>query len=65
MDQIFEDESKKRAKEVKFLDLEEIIKKKNPRLLKLLPGFLIRYFKRVIHQDDLNGILQRHGNRFW
>ena len=62
MDQIFEDESKKRAKEVKFLDLEEIIKKKNPRLLKLLPGFLIRYFKRVIHQDDLNGILQRHAH---
>jgi len=62
MDQIFEDESKKRANEVKFLDLEEIIKKKSPKLLKLLPGFLIRYFKRVIHQDDLNGILQRHGH---
>lgn len=38
----------------KFIDLEQIIKNKNPRLLKIIPGFLIRYLKRTIHQDEVN-----------
>lgn len=45
-----------KEKELK-VDLEEVIKSKNPKLLKVLPGFVIRYVKRVIHQDDLNQII--------
>jgi len=40
--------------DAKFIDLEKVISAKSPRLLKALPGFIIRYLKRVIHQDDLN-----------
>lgn len=43
-------------KELK-IDVEQVIRSKNPKLLKLMPGFLIRYIKRVIHQDDLNQII--------
>lgn len=37
-----------------FIDLENVIAGKNPKLLKVLPGFLISYLKRVIHQDEVN-----------
>ncbi len=40
------------------VDLERVIADKNPKLLKLMPGFLIRYLKKVIHQDDLNQFLK-------
>lgn len=45
-----------KEKELK-VDLEAVIRSKNPKLLKFLPGFLLRYVKRVIHQDDLNEII--------
>ncbi len=43
-----------------FINLERTLADKNPRLLKFLPGFILRYFKRIIHQDELNAILDRH-----
>jgi putative hemolysin len=44
----------------KFLDVRKAIQKKNPKLLKWLPEFVINYIRRVIHEDDLNSIMQRH-----
>lgn len=41
----------------KFVDIEKIIKDKNPRLLKVLPQFIINYLKRIAHQDEVNEIL--------
>ncbi len=29
----------------------------------LLPGFIIRYLKRIIHEDELNAFLNEHGHR--
>ena len=43
----------------KFIDVERVIANKNPRLLKLLPKALIRYLKRIIHQDEMNDIIAR------
>lgn len=43
--------------EIIQIDVEGILKSKNPRLLKLLPGFVIRYLKRIIHQDVMNKFL--------
>ncbi|GAB1404024.1 1-acyl-sn-glycerol-3-phosphate acyltransferase [Lentimicrobium sp.] len=43
-----------------IIDLEKVISGKNPALLKIIPGFLLRYLKRVIHQDELNKILWTH-----
>lgn len=41
----------------KFIDIEKVIKSKNPKLLKWLPKFIVSYLKRVIHQDEVNQIL--------
>lgn len=40
------------------IDLEEVIRIKNPHLLKILPVFMLNYFKRIIHQKELNEFLQ-------
>lgn len=40
-----------------FINIEAVFKKKNPRLLKMIPGFIIRYLKRIIHQKELNQLL--------
>ena len=41
----------------KFIDVEEIIRMKNPGLAKWLPRFIISYLKRLIHQDEVNRII--------
>lgn len=38
----------------KFIDIEKIIADKNPRLLKWMPRFILRYLKRVLHEDEVN-----------
>lgn len=48
----------------KFIEIEKSIAAKNPGLLKFLPPFLIRYIKRMIHQDELNAAISRNKNRF-
>jgi 1-acyl-sn-glycerol-3-phosphate acyltransferase len=47
----------------KFIDLEKVIAGKSPRLLKTIPRFIIRYLKRVIHEDDMNKFLAEHGHK--
>ena len=47
----------------KFIDVDEIFKSKNPGLYRMLPGFLIRYLKRVVHQDEINSFINRHGHK--
>lgn len=46
-----------------YIDVEKVIASKNPRLKKFLPKFIISYLKRIIHQDEINGILRRHGHK--
>jgi putative hemolysin len=50
------DEEKKYFK----IDIEEVINSKNPKLLKWMPGFFIRYIKRVLHQNDMNHFLENN-----
>lgn len=38
----------------KFIDIEKIIGDKNPRLLKWMPRFILRYLKRILHEDEVN-----------
>lgn len=40
------------------VDVEKILADKNPKIRRLLPGFVIRYLKRIVHQDDINEILR-------
>ncbi len=46
----------------KFLDLDEVIASKSPRLLRILPRFVLNYLKKIIHQDDLNEIVRKYGH---
>jgi len=43
-----------------LIDIRRVFASKNPRLLKFIPGFVISYLKRVIHQDELNATLERN-----
>jgi putative hemolysin len=47
----------------KFIDIEEVIKSKNPSLLKWMPGFVLKYIKRIIHQDHVNDFIRRQGDK--
>jgi len=47
----------------KFIDVERIIASKNPKALKWMPGFIVRYLKRILHQKDINSFIQRHKDK--
>lgn len=53
----------KKVENTKFIDIDRVIASKNPRLLKLMPRFVINYLKRIIHQDEINDILEKHGDK--
>ena len=38
----------------KFIDIEKIISDKNPALLRWMPGFVLRYLKRILHEEEIN-----------
>lgn len=38
----------------KFVDIENLIREKNPNLLNYLPGFVIKYLRKIIHEEDVN-----------
>jgi 1-acyl-sn-glycerol-3-phosphate acyltransferase len=40
------------------LDVNKILADKNPKIYRVLPRFVIRYLKRIVHQDDINEILR-------
>ncbi len=44
----------------KLIDLDALIISKNPKLYKYIPGFVLRYLKRVIHQKALNELFYEY-----
>lgn len=48
--------------EKKLIDLDTLFKSKNPGLYRWIPSFVMRYLKRVIHQDHANQFLLVHAN---
>jgi putative hemolysin len=48
--------------EQQLIDLDKIIKSKSPFLAKILPKFVIRYIKRIVHVDEVNDILSKYGH---
>ncbi len=46
------------------INIRKIIQRKNPRLYKLLPGFIFGYIEKIIHQSELNNFLQRHSDKY-
>jgi 1-acyl-sn-glycerol-3-phosphate acyltransferase len=45
---------------VQPVDIEKVFASKDAKLLQRIPGFLIRYLKRIVHQDEINDFLVRH-----
>ncbi len=45
-----------------LIDVEKVFASKNPTLLKIIPSFVIRYLKRIIHQDEINEFLSAKGH---
>lgn len=46
----------------KFIDIENAINSKNPKLLKWIPGFVLSYIKKVTHESWMNEVLNRIGH---
>jgi hypothetical protein len=51
------------AKRAKPLDIRAVFYSKNPKLARLIPGFIYKYLERIVHQDELNEILSVHGEK--
>lgn len=47
----------------KHIDLEQVFASKNPKLLRIIPGFVLRYLKRIIHEDEINEGLDKFGHK--
>ncbi|WP_436514800.1 1-acyl-sn-glycerol-3-phosphate acyltransferase [Ekhidna sp. To15] len=44
----------------KFVEVRKLIAEKNPALLRWLPGFLIRWVERIIHQEQVNAFMAKN-----
>ncbi|QDH80722.1 glycerol acyltransferase [Echinicola soli] len=51
------EESKK-----KFIEIKEVIRDKNPTLLKWIPGFVLNYIRKITHEDDVNRLMADYGH---
>jgi putative hemolysin len=46
-----------------FINLRQVLREKNPSLAKKLPGFVVNYLIRIVHQDELNYILNHYRDK--
>ena len=46
-------------KYIKYIDVEKNVSESNSKLLKNLPGFILRIIARIVHQDELNDLLNK------
>jgi 1-acyl-sn-glycerol-3-phosphate acyltransferase len=44
------------------IDVKEVLHSKNTALSRTIPGFVINYLKRIVHQDELNEFLNKWGH---
>jgi len=50
------------SKEQSKIDVEKVLRSKNPTLAKTIPSFIVNYLKKIVHQDDLNSFLEESGH---
>lgn len=46
----------------KVIDIDNLLKTRAPKLDKWLPGFVVKYLKRILHEDDLNLFFHLYGH---
>lgn len=44
------------------IQVRKLIQEKNPALYKKLPGFVLRYLERVVHEKEINAFLKQNGH---
>jgi 1-acyl-sn-glycerol-3-phosphate acyltransferase len=47
----------------KQINIRQVFNDKNPGVASLLPGFIYKYVERIVHQNDINEFLRRHGDK--
>lgn len=55
-------ETRNMERQKPLVDVRGLIASKNPRLLRLIPPFIIRYLKRIVHEQKVNEVLSRLEN---
>lgn len=50
------------SQQVMLIDVQKVLADKNPALARMIPGFIVRYLKRIIHQEEINAFLKQHGH---
>ena len=48
---------------IQLVDIEKALKEKNPKLYKFLPFFIINFLKRILHQDEINQIINKYQDK--
>ena len=48
--------------EENIVNIERLIRSKNPRLAKFLPRFILKYLKRILHEKELNSFFNENKN---
>lgn len=51
-------------KDTKHVDIKKVIKTKSPKLHRYLPGFVLNYIVRKLHQDDINYGINLNDNKY-
>ena len=46
-----------------LIDVKALFAAKNPRLLKIIPGFIFTIIKKILHQDRINGYIYKHRDK--
>jgi putative hemolysin len=49
-------------KQIQLIDVEKVLKNKNPALGRSIPSFVFNYLKRIVHQEELNEFLKQYGH---
>lgn len=44
------------------IDVEKVFRDKNPRLARLIPGFIFRWIKKTLHESEINGFLREESS---
>ena len=47
-----------------FIDVKSLFAVKNPRLLKIIPGFIFTIIKKIVNQNTINGFIYKHRDKF-
>ncbi len=56
-------DTRENSKTELLIDIEKVFSSKNPRLLKIIPSFVIRYLKRITHQDEINTFISQNSHK--